>query len=79
MAKPYLTEDQLSELMGVRGLKYRLDEFHTALVGQCLDEVQLPDAIFRQKVESILREFLVNGRTMPDPKTAPPTQRLRFD
>jgi|WetSurSiteA1Bulk_404760.scaffolds.fasta_scaffold11402_2 hypothetical protein len=72
--KPFITEEQLSELWDSRGMKYRIDEFHVALLNRGLiPTVDRP--MFRQLVHDILRTFLVEGKARRDPRRSP---RQRF-
>ena len=68
--KEFLTADQLEEIWNMRGMKYRVDEFHKSLVERGLvPSVDRP--IFRQSFYQILKEFLVEGRAKREPGKDP--------
>lgn len=65
--KQFLTEEQLEEIWEARGLKFRIDEFHVALLNRGLGPyVDRPK--FRKMVQDILRQFLVAGEARREPK-----------
>lgn len=73
-AKQFLTPEQLDEIWNTRGMKYRWDELHVALLNRgLLPSVDRP--AFRQMVRDILAFFLVEGNAQRDPRRTP---RQRF-
>jgi hypothetical protein len=72
--KPFLTSDQLAEIWDTRGMKYRVDEIHVALMNRgLLPSVDRP--AFRQLMHDFLESFLVKGEARRDPRRSP-RQRL---
>lgn len=72
--KSFLSDDALDEIWNVRGLKYRVDEFHQMLLNRGLaNYVDRP--AFRGMIREILQAFLVDGEARRDPKWTP---RQRF-
>jgi hypothetical protein len=68
--KQFLDADQLEEIWNMRGMKYRVDEMHKSLVERGLmPSVDRP--MFRQAFQSILKEFLVDGRAKREPSKDP--------
>lgn len=68
--KSFLTQDQLDEVWDTRGMKYRFDEFHEALLNRGLQPyVDRPK--FQKMVHDILRAFLVTGEARRDPRRVP--------
>lgn len=68
--KEFITEDQLDELWNLRGLKYRFDELHVALLSRGLNP-SIDRERFRSNVLDVLRAFLVKGDARLDPRKAP--------
>lgn len=68
--KPFLSPEQLDELWNERGMKYRVDEFHAALLQRGLG-VYVDRPMFRTMVMSILEKFLVEGEARRDPRYQP--------
>lgn len=68
--KAFLSQDQLDEVWDTRGMKYRVDEFHEALLSRGLQPyVDRPK--FQKMVRDILRTFLVEGEARRDPRRVP--------
>ena len=68
--KPFLTAEQLEEIWNMRGMKYRVDELHKSMIERGLiPSVQRQD--FRQAFQSIIHDFLVEGRAKRQPKHDP--------
>jgi hypothetical protein len=74
--KQFLTEEQLLELWETRGLKYRIDEFHSFCIQRGLLPVHRKD-VFRKKVMGILHSFLVEGDFRRDPRFVPPLKVIK--
>ena len=68
--KQFLTEDQLLEIWELRGMKYRFDELHLAFLSRGLLPTTDRQA-FRELLLSIMRDYLVEGRSKRDPKHEP--------
>jgi len=68
--KQFLNDDQLEEIWNLRGLKYRIDEFHRQLLSRGLN-VSVDRPMFRDAVFRIIRGFLVEGDSRLDPRSAP--------
>lgn len=65
--KKFLEPEQLEEIWDTRGLKYRVDELHVALLNRGLGPyVDRPK--FRQMVKDILEQFLVQGAAKRQPQ-----------
>jgi hypothetical protein len=68
--KQFLTDHQFVEVWDIRGLKYRVDEFHRF----CLDRGLLAHVRkdeFRDKIYTILKQFFVDGESRRDPRYVP--------
>jgi len=64
--KQFLTEEQLEEIWEARGLKYRIDEFHVALLSRGLGPyIDRPK--FRKMMHDILSQFFVLGEARRQP------------
>lgn len=75
--KQFLTSDELLEIWETRGMKFRVDEFHT----WCTQNGLLPHCrkdAFRAKLMGILEAFFVKGDSRRDPKSVPPRKRLKL-
>lgn len=68
--KPFLSPDALDEVWNERGMKYRIDEFHSVLIERGLG-VYVDRPMFRSMIFSILEKFLVEGEARRDPRYAP--------
>lgn len=74
--KQFLTEAELEEIWEIRGMKYRIDEFHK----HCTERGLMPHFrkdSFRKKIFGVLRAFLCNGETRRDPRYVPPLKPLK--
>lgn len=70
--KEFITEDQLEEIWTLRGLKYRIDDFHVQLLSRGLN-VSVDRAVFRSTIHEILKAFFVEGDArLPANKAAIP-------
>jgi hypothetical protein len=65
--KPFITDEQLDELWDARGMKYRVDELHVALLNRGLGPY-LDRPKFRKMVRDILEQFLVRGEAKRQPE-----------
>ena len=68
--KQFISEDVLDEVWEVRGMKYRIDDLHMAMLNHGLN-VTIDRPRFRSTVLGILKAFLVEGQSRVDPKKAP--------
>jgi len=68
--KQFLTEEQLDEVWEMRGMKFRIDEFHKALLDRGL-VVSVDREVFRTTMFNILKMFMVDGDARRDPRMAP--------
>jgi hypothetical protein len=66
----FLAEDALLEVWDTRGLKYRVDEFHEALLSRGL-QTYVDRPAFRKTVLDMLRAFFVEGDARRDPRHVP--------
>ena len=66
-AKRFITDDQLDELWDARGMKYRIDELHVALLNRGLGPY-LDRPKFRKMVRDILEQFMVRGEAKRQPE-----------
>jgi hypothetical protein len=71
--KHFLTAEQLDELWNLRGMKYRVDELHVALLNRGLG-IYVDRPMFRRLIHDLLEDFLVNGKARRDPKWEPRTR-----
>lgn len=71
--KQFITDEQLSELWDARGMKYRVDELHQALLARGLGPY-VDQPMFRKMVQDILKGFLVEGEARRDPRRTPRTR-----
>lgn len=68
--KQFLSSDQMDEIWNMRGMKYRVDELHKSMIERgLLPSVDRP--AFRQAFNTIVREFLVDGRAKREPGKDP--------
>jgi len=68
--KQFLTPDQFEEVWNLRGLKYRIDDFHVSLLSRGLN-VSVNREIFRTAMRELLEEFFVKGEARLPSKKAP--------
>ena len=66
----FLSMDDLDELWDLRGMKYRVDDFHKMLLDRGL-AVYIDRPKFRAMFRDILRSFLVEGDARRDPRRQP--------
>jgi len=71
--KQFLTAEQLEEIWNLRGLKYRVDEFHQLLLDRGLG-VYIDQPKFRKMVQELLQAFFVEGDARRDPRRQPRTK-----
>jgi hypothetical protein len=74
--KQFITEEELLELWDTRGLKFRVDDLFKHLRERGLVPHYKKD-IFRKRVLSMLRAFLVEGEIRLDPRFVPPLKPLK--
>ena len=72
--KKFISEDEMDEIWDARGLKYRVDEFHVAMLNRGLGPY-VDREVFRKIFRDIVQAFFVNGEARHDPRRAP---RQRF-
>lgn len=75
--KQFLTKDDLLEIWEIRGLKFRVDEFHK----YCSDRGLMPHFRidnFRSKMYRMLEQFFVEGESRRDPRFVPPPKRRKI-
>lgn len=65
--KQFLTEEQFEEIWEARGMKYRIDEFHVALLNRGLG-TYIDRPKFRKMLRDILMRFLVTGEARRAPQ-----------
>lgn len=65
--KQFLSEETLEEIWDARGMKYRVDEFHVALLNRGLG-IYVDRPKFRKMVLGILKQFLVDGEARRQPQ-----------
>lgn len=65
--KQFLTAEQLLELWDARGMKYRWDEMHKAMLERGLAPY-VDKPMFRKMVFDVLSAFLVEGDARREPK-----------
>lgn len=68
--KPVLSAEALDEVWNARGMRHRVDEIHVSLLSRGL----LPSVdreAFRHMIKVLLEQFLVVGKSKPDPRLAP--------
>jgi len=68
--KQFITDEELRELWDLRGLKYRVDDFHQMLLNRGL-AVYIDRPKFRSMFRDILRSFMVDGEARRDPRKQP--------
>jgi hypothetical protein len=68
--KSFLTESQLQEVWEIRGLRFRIDEFHKHCSERGLHPSFRKDS-FRAKMLNVLRSFFVVGESRRDPRFVP--------
>ncbi len=65
--KQFLSTEQLQELWDARGMKYRVDDIHRALLARGL-AVYVDRPMFRKMIHDLLNGFLVDGEAKVEPK-----------
>lgn len=68
--KQFVTEEQFEEIWNLRGLKYRIDDFHVQLLSRGLN-VSVDRAVFRTTMFEILKSFFVSGDSRLPSNKAP--------
>jgi len=72
--KQFVDEDDLAEIWDARGMKFRVDELHMAMIQRGLNpQIDLP--VFRKMFRDIVRQFFVDGEARRPPEHTP---RQRF-
>ena len=68
--KRFLTDDQFEEVWNVRGMKFRIDELHVALLNRGLLVSVRQDA-FRDEMRELLLSYFCKGFARRSPEREP--------
>lgn len=75
--KQFITRDEFLELWEIRGLRFRIAEFHHYCIGRGLLPHFRVDS-FSKKLFRVMEQFLVEGETRRDPRFEPKTKPVKW-